>query len=217
MEKECRKCHVTKPADEFYAHKQNRDGLSSYCKVCLKAMESERYFRLRVLKRPVPPPDGLKKCKRCAAVKPIAEFGNNKRNADGLQYNCKACDVIIQTEWRHKHPEYHRENSKKWRRKSPENNQRHYDNSVRHRIGKHVEHGTYARLLEAQGGKCAICSTTEPGRFKRFHLDHCHTTLQVRGLLCGNCNTLLGAAHDNTVYLSAAIDYLIASRKKEGE
>lgn len=214
MEKECRCCHVTKSANEFYANNQKKDGLSSYCRACTLTKMKAAYVA-----HPRPrPPEGMKKCKRCQETKPVAEFGSHKGRADGLQYNCKKCDVIIQTEWRRKHPEYHRANSKKWREKNEGNRQRHYDNSVRHRIGAHVEHGTYARLFAEQEGKCAICGTTDPGnmRIKRFHLDHCHTTNKVRGLLCQNCNRLLGSARDNIENLTSAVQYLTKQERGGG-
>lgn len=48
----------------------------------------------------------------------------------------------------------------------------------------------YDKLFKEQKGLCKICSKP-PGR-TRFHMDHCHTTLIVRGLLCYSCNTKLG-------------------------
>ena len=50
------------------------------------------------------------------------------------------------------------------------------------------------------GGSC--------GSGRRLAVDHNHTTGKVRGLLCSNCNTLLGKAKDNVNILQAAIDYL---------
>mgnify|MGYP001570388182 CR=1 FL=1 len=64
----------------------------------------------------------------------------------------------------------------------------------------------YKALLAAQGGRCAICRNL-PGR-KRLAVDHCHDTEQVRGLLCFNCNVLLGCSRDNVEVLQAAIAYL---------
>lgn len=65
----------------------------------------------------------------------------------------------------------------------------------------------YKRLLEAQGGKCAICRET---RKTNLAVDHCHKTEAVRGLLCARCNGQLLArgARDRSDVLRRAADYL---------
>lgn len=46
-------------------------------------------------------------------------------------------------------------------------------------------------MIAAQEGKCAICRN--PFKDSRgAHVDHCHETGRVRGLLCQPCNTRLG-------------------------
>lgn len=58
--------------------------------------------------------------------------------------------------------------------------------------------------IAKQKGKCAICSTTEPGGSGTWHVDHDHTCCPgrhscgqcVRGLLCSTCNTRLGVHED---------------------
>jgi len=62
-------------------------------------------------------------------------------------------------------------------------------------------------LLRAQSGKCAICSVTDTTERPLF-VDHDHVTGHVRGLICHNCNTLLGHAKDSESILMAAIVYL---------
>jgi hypothetical protein len=66
----------------------------------------------------------------------------------------------------------------------------------------------YDRLLEWQGGGCAICGGTS-GR--RLHVDHDHKNpRQVRGLLCNGCNNGLGRFRDDPELLRMAIGYLEA-------
>jgi hypothetical protein len=64
-------------------------------------------------------------------------------------------------------------------------------------------------MLEVQNGCCAICGVQEKHtEKKRLYVDHCHTNNHVRGLLCNNCNFVLGHAKDNTTILENAILYL---------
>lgn len=46
-------------------------------------------------------------------------------------------------------------------------------------------------IFEIQGGKCAICEKKLLLRGPRTHVDHCHATGVVRGILCNQCNWLL--------------------------
>lgn len=58
----------------------------------------------------------------------------------------------------------------------------------------------YQEILKRQNGVCAICEgqPNGPGADKgRFHVDHCHRTGKVRGLLCGKCNTAIGLLDDD--------------------
>jgi hypothetical protein len=50
----------------------------------------------------------------------------------------------------------------------------------------------YLRMEASQGGRCAICGTEDKGKWQYLHVDHCHATGKVRGLLCVKCNTALG-------------------------
>jgi hypothetical protein len=68
----------------------------------------------------------------------------------------------------------------------------------------------YDRLLEGQGGTCAICSKPCPtGR--RLAVDHAHDTGKVRGLLCANCNRGLGLFGEDMRVMTMAIQYLISA------
>lgn len=67
----------------------------------------------------------------------------------------------------------------------------------------------YYKLLEFQGGKCAICPSEVPwSRSDRWAVDHNHTTGEVRGLLCVSCNNGLGRFKDDAESLRSAADYL---------
>lgn len=68
----------------------------------------------------------------------------------------------------------------------------------------------YNNMMSKQNNTCAICH--EKGdmtkKYRQLSVDHDHTTGKVRGLLCSNCNFLLGHARDNIDILNNAINYL---------
>lgn len=63
--------------------------------------------------------------------------------------------------------------------------------------------GQLAELIEAQGERCAVCGSTE-----RLHVDHCHQTGAIRGLLCNGCNSSAGHAGDDPIRLRRIAAYL---------
>jgi len=75
---------------------------------------------------------------------------------------------------------------------------------LKHKYGISPE--KFAAMELSQGGMCAICFRS-PG-LRALDVDHDHITGRVRGLLCWNCNTLLGRANDSVGILESAIAYL---------
>jgi len=62
-------------------------------------------------------------------------------------------------------------------------------------------------LLSEQDGRCAICSDQVVFGFNA-HVDHCHSTGVIRGILCSKCNQGIGLFMDNLRRLYGAIQYL---------
>jgi hypothetical protein len=62
-------------------------------------------------------------------------------------------------------------------------------------------------MLASQGGACKICGGSNH-RGKDWHVDHCHTTSAVRGILCSPCNSSLGLLREDIQVLRSAIAYL---------
>ena len=88
-----------------------------------------------------------------------------------------------------------------------------------HRISRATARGTgfrnrriytaadYIRQELLQSGKCAICLQIKP-----LEIDHDKTTGVFRGLLCGNCNTMIGSfRHSETIMRSAALYVTVPS------
>jgi len=62
----------------------------------------------------------------------------------------------------------------------------------------------YNNLMIIQNSKCAICNK----HGSNLVVDHCHATGRVRGLLCKQCNFVLGLVNDNKSVLMRAAEYL---------
>jgi hypothetical protein len=74
----------------------------------------------------------------------------------------------------------------------------------------------YDRILAEQGGGCALCGVKPEdltaGRYRTYlHVDHCHDTGRVRGLLCPDHNLLLGRFGDDATMFRRVVEYLTAT------
>lgn len=73
-------------------------------------------------------------------------------------------------------------------------------------------------LYDRQRGRCAnpgcgvrfvdILADSVADKRLKPHVDHCHKTKRVRGLLCSLCNLALGTVHDDPRRLRGLIEYL---------
>jgi len=67
-------------------------------------------------------------------------------------------------------------------------------------------------LFVRQRGRCAVCSEPFASDNRRIHVDHCHRSGKVRGLLCVGCNTVTIAGIDRAInagFLERAINYVV--------
>lgn len=75
----------------------------------------------------------------------------------------------------------------------------------------------FARMLEDQGGVCAICheppNIKRMARIKDLSVDHDHETGKVRALLCYHCNAALGHLRDSPQRVYNALRYLLQHGK----
>lgn len=97
------------------------------------------------------------------------------------------------TEWRAENPNYdHAAHYQKYGRRG----------HLRRKYGL-TEH-EYTRMLLAGGFACHICAAED----KPLVVDHEHNSKEVRGLLCKQCNFMLGHARDSQTILQNAARYL---------
>lgn len=157
----------------------------------------------------------MKQCKVCLKELEDAKFGNTYHTlSTGIRKAYKDSTCMVCRRNKHlENPEkrkIHREGTKNWCNKYP-------DKLKNQRLRKYgITLEDYNILREQQNFCCAICKRheeeVEQSRSSRtayaLHVDHCHTTHKIRGLLCSNCNTMLGKVRDSVDVLRSAIEYL---------
>lgn len=104
--------------------------------------------------------------------------------------------------------------TKKWKQENPEKHKAQHNRRCKKRRADWYLENKYGisraqhdAVFKAQGFVCAICKTDAPPK-DTWNTDHDHMTGKVRGLLCSNCNWMLGHARDDTGFLANAISYL---------
>lgn len=139
--------------------------------------------------------DDFKKCTKCDTIKPASEFHREATRVGGLSFYCKECNKA---------------KSRLRRMNDPRSVK---SAGLKHKFNITMER--YDKMLDAQGGVCAICGKADVSG-RALSVDHDHSCCPgkkscgecVRSLLCGNCNMGLGKFQDDPELLRAAIDYL---------
>lgn len=189
-----------------YSHRRKkasfiRDGIE--CKQCLgcreiKVVSSDFYVASNGY--------SSARCKQCKNKQRTEWFrrdeeGNKKKTSEwGKKYRS---DPIRKKKLNEKCKQYYKENREEIRKYSK--NPGIKNSILKYKFGITLEQ--YEQMLTEQNKKCKIClnAFTET---KYIHVDHCHTTGKVRGLLCPQCNMALGLLKDNECSLLRAIKYL---------
>jgi hypothetical protein len=130
----------------------------------------------------------LKRCPKCELTLSLDKFPKSLKTKDGFHCYCKPCKKIYGLSWYHANPDKTK------------------NSRLKNTFGITLE--DYNDLLKAQNGCCAICQTDTPTGIGNFHVDHCHKTNKIRGLLCSKCNHALGLFNDNQNNMRKAIEYL---------
>jgi hypothetical protein len=111
-----------------------------------------------------------------------------------------------QRAWREKNRERDRDTRRAWQAANRDKGRASY---LRYQYG--IEPEDYDAMLSKQNGACAICAV-ELVKGSKTHIDHCHTTGKVRGLLCTKCNMGIGHFNDDPAVLRAAAGYVEAHK-----
>jgi len=132
-----------------------------------------------------------KKCTKCGEERSLCDFHTKYDNRRNNAYDSKVCRICVNEQAR--------------------------KSCVRCQRTKILSlHGItevdFEIMFKEQNGVCAICCQPEiakfNGKIQHLAVDHDHVTGIVRGLLCLNCNHVLGKAKDNPEILRKAADYL---------
>ncbi|MET7848119.1 endonuclease VII domain-containing protein [Streptomyces avermitilis] len=179
---------------------------------------------------------GAKGCSRCKEVKPRAAFASNKAARDGLQAYCRECWAEYHqarqvakgrnVRPRVKVPEGHKfcrackeiKPHSEWHRNATASDGLSTSckacRAAKGRAGhlKRQYGMTEAErdeMIASQMGICVICLKAPAA-----HVDHCHKTGRVRGVLCFNCNSAIGKLGDDPDAVRRAAAYLEGSSWK---
>ncbi len=149
-----------------------------------------------------------KVCTTCKVDKPIIDFYPTKsKTRDGRLHQCKVCKVEETNAWRLANPEKFNESRRK--------------RAIVKNYGISLDE--YDEMLAKQNGVCAGCSAVgtehlekqnRVGSTRPLSVDHDHVTGKVRGLLCHQCNLVVGNSRDNPDVLRRLADYLDENGQK---
>ena len=132
---------------------------------------------------------GTKVCSECGMEKDIDEFYIRNKNKPYRHSKCKVCVRA--------------------RVKSQRDPIRAMDKWYRWKYGITLQE--YNEMSTLQNHQCSICGKkmdVDGTQDKRLHVDHCHDTGKVRGLICKCCNVGLGEMKHDPQILLSAVEYL---------
>ena len=182
--KTCSRCRVVKPLSDFYP-RNDRGRYESKCKVCQLARHKDWAERNKSRLRPIP---ASKHCWCCKRTKPGVEFGRCISASDGRNPACLEC-------------------AREYANTIGNKRRKHLDPTGRTaNIWSHyrIRPDQYRSMLDAQQHRCKMCGSA----FRSTpHIDHCHNSGRVRGLLCNTCNSGLGFI-ERAGFLDMAMTYL---------
>jgi hypothetical protein len=140
----------------------------------------------------------MKQCITCKITKELTEFHKSKTNKDKLSNYCKQCSNARRKQSYYDNIERETQKNKNYRKTHPRTSSKYRWYTYK------LSEEQYLSLLNNQQEQCAICLSKD-----KLCVDHDHTTLNIRGLLCSNCNTALGLVKENATTLQNMIAYLL--------
>jgi len=128
------------------------------------------------------------KCSACKKDLPKSNFYKESKTTRGYQYQCKKCHI--------------------------KNKDKYYcPNKTSRRIKRNRYNISDEDLDALMSVKhCDICNKeigwSTDRRGSKAYIDHCHTTNEVRGVLCMQCNTSIGKLGDDIASIQHVLNYI---------
>ena len=170
-------------------------------------------------------------CSKCGKKKLLYAFNKDSARKDGFYPQCKNCRNELATPTRRKWRKSHKNHDKITSLKSYYKHRGKRLAAMKSRSSEYKKNSViksvygitldeYNKMFNKQNGVCAICGQPETRKNKytgicKLHIDHCHKTNKVRGLLCHSCNSAIGIMDDDIGILMKAINYLKSHNKEE--
>ena len=145
----------------------------------------------------------LKVCLKCHLELPVSKFPVVDKASGRRRAHCNDCESARVRAYYAANSEYRvraRANSVKQAKTNPARRAA-YGRKTMLKTKYGLTPEQFGQLLAAQGGKCALCGTSQHGRKQgsghkwleeSWPVDHDHQAGHVRGLLCHPCNVQLG-------------------------
>lgn len=143
----------------------------------------------------------MKTCTKCKLEKDLEDFHKSKSGSQWRQSICKPCNVERGREEYHKNPSKNKAKVKAWTKLNPEK-VRGYQRKIKYGLTV----GGFQTMLSEQANCCACCGDEFD---KPPHVDHCHRSGKIRGLLCRPCNVGLGNFKESPIRLKKAASYIV--------
>lgn len=140
----------------------------------------------------------MKTCSVCRLSLPSDSYWKRNKSPDGLCVQCKECMRSRRSE---------RDWQKEKLSQIKKHGQEKFYEMRRQTILKHRYGMTYEdlRKMESdQEGRCLACMRKPD----KLHVDHCHESGEVRGLLCGPCNRALGLLKEDVDTMLRLAEYI---------
>ena len=146
----------------------------------------------------------MSSCRKCNCLLTDSNWAPSRQAR--RHYVCKKCCYEYHKEYRKSNRVKLNKTGKKWASKKRASDPL-YARKSKLKYKYNLTLADYDKMLGAHDGKCAICGgVNKNGR--RLCVDHNHKTNKIRGLLCKDCNLILGFAKDSVGTLLTAVTYL---------